>query len=188
MLAVSKTFYFRVAILVAISILPVSKFLPSATAQQTDVASPEWSPILSLLTDNNSTVIEIKWSPENMQPNERITFDLVFKRPPLNTQIDHVNYNFQLLDEDDKVVVTVPNLHTNSGHDTVPVTLEKVGNYKVKIQFLGTGLNPPFSTIRSGNAEASIVVTPEFPLAPAVLATATALIVVLSIRQKLSIR
>ena len=84
------------------------------------------------------------------------------------------------------VVESQTDLHSHIGRDIRQVTFEEMGSFSLVVTILGTGLDPPFDTTRSGTAQMPITVVPEFQLVtPAVLAAATAIdIAVARIRRK----
>jgi hypothetical protein len=51
-------------------------------------------------------------------------------------------------------------IYTHTGNDVQTVTFDKTGNFNLVVTVLGTGINPPFDTARSGTAETAITVAP----------------------------
>jgi hypothetical protein len=144
--------------------------LRSVAAQET---SP--SPPVTLQTNNESVTVLVNWSPQEILPDEEVQFTLDFQHPFSGESLAHVNYDLEIRDEQGNVVESLSGLHTHAGNDVHTVTFNNTGNFRLVATILGTGLDPPFDTTRSGTAEAALVVVPEFPIAPAILAIATGL-------------
>ncbi len=133
-------------------------------------------PMINLQTDNKSVNVEIMPSAGTVSdgaltidPPQRVKFDIRFVDPATNNGIQHVNYNFKVVDANGNVVFERLEVHTDEGTDSIEVDFANTGAFSIDIQVLGTGINKPFDTKHSGNASASISVVPEFPLG--VLAT-----------------
>jgi hypothetical protein len=133
---------------------------------------------MTLMTDNNSMRVSIDWNPREIEPDQGANIILEFLHPFADSELAHVNYNLEILDEDDNVIESMMGLHTHVGADLHTLNFDNIGNFKVVVTVIGTGINPPFDTSRSGTVEASVVVVPEFPIAPIVLAAATGLAVI----------
>ncbi len=133
-------------------------------------------PMITLQTDNKSVNVEIMPSAGTVsdgtltidQP-QKIKFDIKFTDPATNNAIQHVNYNFKVVDANGNVVFERLEAHTDEGTDSIDVDFANTGAFSINIQVLGTGISKPFDTKHSGNASASISVVPEFPVG--VLAT-----------------
>jgi hypothetical protein len=125
-----------------------------------------------LATDNNSMRVSIDWKPEEIEPEQNVDIILGFRHPFADSDLSHVNYDLVILDESGSAVESVSGLHTHNGVDTQTVSFDNTGNFKIRVTVLGTGLSPPFDSSRSGTVETAIVVVPEFPVAPLVLAAA----------------
>ncbi len=151
----------------------------SAAAQETP-SPPSSSPPVTLQTNNESVTVLVNWSPQEIQPGQEVQFTLDFQHPFSGESLSHVNYNFEIMDEQGNIVESMTDLHTHAGNDIQTVTFNDTGNFRLVTTVLGTGLEPPFDTTRSGTAESAIVVVPEFPIAPVVLAAATGLGIALS--------
>ncbi len=149
----------------------------SAAAQETP---PSSSPLVTLQTDNQSVTVLVNWSPQEIQPGQEVQFTLDFQHPFSGESLPHVNYNFEIMDEQGNIVESMTDLHTHIGNDIQTVTFNDTGNFRLVTTILGTGLEPPFDTTRSGTAGSAIMVVPEFPIAPVILAAATGLGIALS--------
>jgi hypothetical protein len=84
-----------------------------------------------------------------------------------------VNYNLEVQDESGNVVESFEGEHTHSGVGAHTVAFDSTGSFKLLVDVIGTGISQPFDTTRSGTAEAAVMVVPEFPVAPVILAVAT---------------
>jgi plastocyanin len=127
--------------------------------------------MLMLKTDNNSTSIEVNLNVGTVSdgmitidPPQKVRFEVKFTDPMSNKAIEHVNYNFKVVDANGNVVFMEDEKHTHEGKDSIEVEFKDTGAYSVQIEVLGTGINKPFDRKYSGNANASISVVPEFPV------------------------
>ena len=145
----------------------------SAAAQESEEMQP-----LTVKTDNNSVNVIIRWSPQEIEPGQKVTFTVDYRDASTDQSLAHVNHDFKVTDESGQVVESATGLHTHSGGDIHTVTFDKTGNFNVAVTILGLGINPPFDTTRSGTAQTAVVVVPEFPVAPFILAAATGLALV----------
>lgn len=159
------------SILATVTLLLVGMAYPLAAAQS------ELSLPLMLKTENESVNVMVDWNPKEIEPGNAVDFSMDFQHPFAGTSLPHVNYNLRILDESGAEVESLTNLHTHIGQDVQTVTFDKTGNFKLMIEIIGTGINPPFDTTRSGTVEAAVMVVPEFPIVPAVMAAATGLAV-----------
>lgn len=157
----------------AIAILLGGTTFPLAFAQ-----TGESSPPLTLTTADNSLAVLAKWTPKEIEPGMKVDVSLEFLHPFAMTPLSHVNYNLTIVDENGVEVESLEGLHSHIGQDVQTVTFDKTGNFKLMIEVLGTGIDPPFDKTRSGTVEAAVMVVPEFPVVPAVLAAATGLAIV----------
>ena len=57
--------------------------------------------------------------------------------------------------EQGNIVESITDLHTHAGNDVQTVTFNDTGNFMLVTAILGTGLEPPFDTTRSGTAESA---------------------------------
>lgn len=159
-------------ILATATLLIAGMAYPLAAAQSDELKLP-----LLLKTENESVNVMVDWNPKEIEPGNEVDISMDFQHPFAGTSLSHVNYNLRILDESGAEVESLTNLHTHIGQDVQTVTFDKTGNFKLMIEIIGTGINPPFDTTRSGTVEAAVMVVPEFPIVPAVMAAATALAV-----------
>ncbi len=159
-------------ILATAAMLVVGMAYPLAAAQSSGLNLP-----LMLKTENNSVNVMVNWNPKEIEPGNKVDFSIEFQQPSTGTPISHVNYNLRIVDESGAEVESLIKLHTHTGQDVQTVTFGKTGDFKLMIEIIGTGLNPPFDTTKSGKVEAALMVVPEFPVVPAVMAVATGLAV-----------
>ncbi|HLG36538.1 MAG TPA: hypothetical protein VI338_00250 [Nitrososphaera sp.] len=152
--------------------------LESADAQESEEMTP-----LTLKTDNDSVNVIVSWRPQEIEPGQEVTFLVNYRDAVSDQPLMHINHDFKITDESGQVIESATGLHTHSGGDIHTVTFSQTGNFKLEVTILGLGLDPPFDTTRSGAAETAIVVVPEFPVAPLILAAATGLALV-SVRLK----
>ena len=80
--------------------------------------------------------------------------------PSSGESLSHVNYNLEAMDGEGNPVESITDLHTYTGNDVQTVTFDKTGSLKLVVTVLGTGINPPFDTARSGAAETAVTVVP----------------------------
>jgi hypothetical protein len=120
----------------------------------------------------------VRWSPQEIEPGQEVTFVVDYRDALTDEPLTHINHDFEIADESGQVIESAPGLHTHSGGDIHTVTFDETGNFNLEVTIIGLGLNPPFDTTRSGTAQTAIVVVPEFPIAPVILAAGTGLALV----------
>jgi hypothetical protein len=124
------------------------------------------SPPVTATTDNESVNVLINWEPREIEPNQDIDFTLDFQDPSSGESIPHVNYNFEIKDENGETIQSMTDLHTHSGSDMQTVTFDTTGRFNLVVTIIGTGINPPFDTTKSGTAQTTIMVGQESTVAP----------------------
>jgi len=97
----------------------------------------------------------VNWD-SNLSPGTKIPFIIDFKHPFNDMNLQHVNYNLQLFDDKGTSVFSMENIHVHMGSDVQNIMIENPGKYTMVITVLGTGINPPFDTTRSGVAKISL--------------------------------
>jgi hypothetical protein len=152
-------------LLVGASLLGFSSVIPTVTATTATATPP-----VTAATDNESVNVLISWEPTEIQPEQDTEFTLDFQDPSSGDSIPHVNYNFEIIDENDgETVESMTDLHTHSGSDEQTVTFDNTGSFNFVVTIIGTGIDPPFDTTQSGTAETIIAVGQEeepSPVAP----------------------
>ncbi len=138
------------------------------------------SPPMIVYTDNNSVRVIVNWSPAEIQPGQNVDLSLEFQSAKAVGDLSHVNYDFEVIDSSGKVIKSVEGVHTHTGIDVQTVKFDNVGDFKLEITVIGLGLSQPFDTSKSGTAQSSIMVVPEFPFALPMLAAAGVIVVLLS--------
>jgi hypothetical protein len=119
----------------------------TATMQQPVTAS----------TDNQSVNVLISWEPAVIELGQDTEFTLDFQDPSSGESIDHVNYNFEIVDQNSgETVESMTDLHTHSGSDEQTVTFDNTGGFNFVVTIIGTGIDPPFDTTQSGTAQTVI--------------------------------
>ncbi|MGH9991992.1 MAG: hypothetical protein ACREBU_11805 [Nitrososphaera sp.] len=146
--------------------------LQAAAAQELQVTPP-----VNAKTDNDSVNVVIDWTPEEIEPGQSVEFSLGFQNPTSGESLAHVNYDVEFMDEAGSVVESVEDVHSHDGSEVHSIIFDSTGNLKMVVTVIGTGLTPPYDTTRSGTTELAIMVVPEFPVAPTILAAATGLII-----------
>lgn len=111
----------------------------------------------TLKTDNGSTEIQINSNDDLVAPDP-ISFFIEFRHPFSSMPLQHVNYDIEVVDSNNITVFTQENLHTHIGQDARDIGFENPGNYEIKIKVLGTGIDPPFDTTRTGTAIVPVTV------------------------------
>jgi hypothetical protein len=140
---------FTLAIMMATSTMaaPAAATTTTATMQQPVTAS----------TDNQSVNVLISWEPAVIEPGQDTEFTLDFQDPSSGESIDHVNYNFEIVDQNSgETVESMTDLHTHSGSDEQTVTFDNTGGFNFVVTIIGTGIDPPFDTTQSGTAQTVI--------------------------------
>ena len=125
----------------------------AATATTTTTPHP-----VTVATDNQSVNVLISWEPMEIEPGQDTEFTLEFQDPSSGESISHVNYNFEIIDQNGGTVQSMTDLHTHSGSDEQAVTFDTAGNFNLVATVIGTGLDPPFDTTQSGTAQTVITV------------------------------
>jgi hypothetical protein len=113
---------------------------------------------VTVATDNQSVNVLISWAPEQIEPGQETDFTLDFQDPSSGESIDHVNYNFEIIDQNGETVQSMTDLHTHSGSDDQTVTFDTAGGFNMVVTVIGTGIDPPFDTTQSGTAQTVIPV------------------------------
>lgn len=152
--------------------------LRSAATQESEEMSP-----LTIKTDNDSVNVIVSWRPQEIEPGQEVTFIVNYRDAITDQPLTHINHDFEITDESGREIESATGLHTHSGGDIHTVTFDQTGNFNLEVTIHGLGIDPPFDTTRSGTAQTAIVVVPEFPVAPVILAAATGLALV-SVRLK----
>ncbi|MEM4338992.1 MAG: plastocyanin/azurin family copper-binding protein [Candidatus Nitrosocaldus sp.] len=134
-------------------------------------APPPETRLITLTTDNNSVKVEVEFSAGTatdsmltVDPPQEVTFNIKFIDPASGKLIEHVNYDFKVIDADGNTVINRPEQHTHTGDASHKVNFASTGAYTIDINVLGTGINKPFDTKFSGKSALSISVVPEFPI------------------------
>ena len=127
----------------------------AAPAAATATITPQ--PV-TVATDNQSVNVLISWEPMEIEPGQDTEFTLEFQDPSSGESISHVNYNFEIIDQNGGAVQSMTDLHTHSGSDEQAVTFDTAGNFNLVAMIIGTGIDPPFDTTQSGTAQTVITV------------------------------
>jgi hypothetical protein len=144
---------FTLAIIAAAGMGSAPAAASSATATTTLSPQP-----VTATTDNQSVNVLISWEPAEIEPGEETAFTLDFQDPSSGDSIPHVNYNFEIIDQNGNPVASMTDLHTHSGSDEQTVTFDNPGSFNLVATIIGTGIDPPFDTIQSGTAQTVIPV------------------------------
>ncbi|MCS6767957.1 MAG: plastocyanin/azurin family copper-binding protein [Candidatus Nitrosocaldus sp.] len=136
-----------------------------------EAAAPPPANLITLSTDNNRVKVEVEFSAGTatdsmltVDPPQEVTFNIRFIDPASGKLIEHVNYDFKVIDANGNAIVNRPEQHTHTGDASHKVNFASTGAYTIDINVLGTGINKPFDTKHSGKSALSISVVPEFPL------------------------
>jgi hypothetical protein len=141
---------FTLAIMMATS----NMVAPPAAATTTTMSQP-----ITVATDNQSVNVLVSWEPMEIEPGQDTEFTLDFQDPSSGESISHVNYNFEIIDQNNgETVQSMTDLHTHSGSDEQTVTFDTTGGFNFVVTIIGTGINPPFDTTQSGTAQTVIPV------------------------------
>jgi hypothetical protein len=140
---------FTLAIMMA-----TSNMVAPPAAATTTITMPQ--PI-TVATDNQSVNVLISWEPTEIEPGQDTDFTLDFQDPSSGESISHVNYNFEIKDQNNgETVQSMTDLHTHSGSDEQTVTFDTTGGFNFIVTIIGTGIDPPFDTTQSGIAQTVI--------------------------------
>jgi hypothetical protein len=127
---------------------------PSVATATTTMPQP-----VTVATDNQSVNVLISWEPMEIEPGQDTEFTLDFQDPSSGESISHVNYNFEIIDQNNgETVQSMTDLHTHSGSDEQTVTFDTTGGFNFVVTIIGTGIDPPFDTTQSGTAQTVIPV------------------------------
>ncbi|HEX6281794.1 MAG TPA: hypothetical protein VFZ67_06155, partial [Nitrososphaera sp.] len=131
----------------------------ATTAATTTIPQP-----VTATTDNQSVNVLISWEPTEIEPGQDTEFTLDFQDPSSGDSIPHVNYNFEIIDQNNgETVQSMTDLHTHSGSDEQTVTFDTTGSFNFVVTIIGTGIDPPFDTTQSGTAQTVITVGQQLP-------------------------
>jgi hypothetical protein len=147
---------FTLAIIMTISTIaaPAAATTTTTTTTATTIPQP-----VTVATDNQSVNVLISWEPMEIEPGQDTEFTLDFQDPSSGESISHVNYNFEIIDQNNsETVQSMTDLHTHSGSDEQTVTFDTAGSFNVVATIIGTGIDPPFDTTQSGTAQTVITV------------------------------
>jgi hypothetical protein len=126
---------------------------PAVATTSTTMSQP-----VTVATDNQSVNVRIGWEPMEIEPGQDTEFTLDFQDPSSGEPISHVNYNFEITDQNGETVQSMTDLHTHSGSDQQTVTFDNPGSFNFVTTIIGTGIDPPFDTTHSGTAQTVITV------------------------------
>ncbi len=139
-------------------IMTISTIAAPAAATTTTTATTTPQPV-TVATDNQSVNVLISWEPMEIEPGQDTEFTLDFQDPSSGESISHVNYNFEIIDQNNgETVQSMTDLHTHSGSDEQTVTFDTAGSFNAVATIIGTGIDPPFDTTQSGTAQTVITV------------------------------
>jgi hypothetical protein len=146
------TALFTLAIIAAAS-------MGSAPAAATTDATTTMPQPVTATTDNQSVNVLVSWEPMEIEPGQGTEFTLDFQDPSSGDSIPHVNYNFEIIDQNNgETVQSMTDLHTHSGTDEQTVAFDTAGSFNLVATIIGTGINLPFDTTQSGTAQTVIPV------------------------------
>ena len=136
--------------------MTISTIAAPAAATTTATTMPQ--PV-TVATDNQSVNVLISWEPMEIEPGQDTEFTLDFQDPSSGESISHVNYNFEIIDQNNgETVQSMTDLHTHSGSDEQTVAFDTAGSFNMVATIIGTGIDPPFDTTQSGTAQTVITV------------------------------
>jgi hypothetical protein len=128
--------------------------IPPAVATTTTLSMAQ--PV-TVTTDNQFVNVLISWEPSEIEPGQDTQFTLNFQDPSTGESIRHVNYNFEIKGKNNGGTIhSMTGLHSHSGTDEQTVTFDTTGSYNLIATIIGTGIDPPFDTTKSGAAQTVI--------------------------------
>jgi hypothetical protein len=143
----------------AIMMVATSTMIAPAVATTTTTSATTQQQPVSVATDNQSVNVLISWEPTAIEPGQDTEFTLDFQDPSTGESISHVNYNFEIRDQNTgEPVQSMTDLHSHSGTDEQTVTFDTTGGFNFVVTIIGTGIDPPFDTTQSGTAQTVIPV------------------------------
>jgi|SRR5688572_4237384 len=155
----NNIYVMQAATLFTLAIITATTMGASPAAATTAAATATTMPQpLTATTDNQSVNVLIGWEPTEIEPGVDTEFTLDFQDPSSGDSIPHVNYNFEIIDQNGNPVESMTDLHTHSGSDEQTVTFDNPGSFNLVATIIGTGIDPPFDTTQSGTAQTVIPV------------------------------
>src|SRR5919112_292698 len=145
------------ATIFTVAIIVMTALAIAAPVAATTTATTTPQPV-TVATDNQSVNVLVSWEPMEIEPGQDTEFTLEFQDPSSGDSISHVNYNFEIRDQNGGTVQSLTDLHTHSGSDEQTVTFDTEGSFNLVATIIGTGINPPFDTTQSGTAQTVITV------------------------------
>jgi hypothetical protein len=142
----------------AATIFTLAILVTSASTMAPPAAATTMPQPVTAATDNQSVNVLISWQPMEIEPGQDTEFTLDFQDPSSGESIPHVNYNFEITDENGETVQSMTDLHTHSGSDEQTVAFDTMGSFNLVATIIGTGIDPPFDTTQSGTAQTVIPV------------------------------
>jgi hypothetical protein len=147
-------------------------------------------PMISIPTDDGSTNVQIFIENAILEGNQLavdqpqvVKFSLRFLDAATGAPIEHVNYNFVIMDAKGNIVHKIHEAHAHDGMSTYSLLFSDTGSFTITIDVEGAGA-PPYDTRYSGSASSTIAVTPEFPLSVMAIMAAVVGIGVVATRLK----
>ncbi|MFQ5969134.1 MAG: hypothetical protein ACE5J2_01380 [Nitrososphaerales archaeon] len=119
------------------------------------------TPPLTGSTTSGFYVVKISWKPEEIRPNEIITFDLLITDKLTNEPVKDLWYDFRIV-KGGELVKLVSRAFTESGEGSHTVEFSSPGTFRVIVNVLGVGKT--FGQIEIDRTEFSLSVIPEFPV------------------------
>ncbi len=153
---------------------------PIPPEEEIDIPKPP----LSQLTRSGGFTIELRWSPELIEPGKPVQMAPILRTAQgqlLSTAI----YNFKVLDEKGNIIHQSEKQLAEGGiGKTEEITFEQGGNYKIIVECTSCrfgGIAPtPTETQFVEQTEFNIIVVPEFPIG-AVIAMASVIAIVIAV-------
>jgi hypothetical protein len=150
------------SIILAATIFTLALIMTASISTSPSVATATTATMpqpVTVATDNQSVNVLISWEPMEIEPGQDTEFTLDFQDPSSGESISHVNYNFEIIDQNNGgTVQSMTDLHTHSGSDEQTVTFDTTGGFNFVVTIIGTGIDPPFDTTQSGTAQTVIPV------------------------------
>src|SRR5919112_5223793 len=132
------------ATIFTVAIIVMTALAIAAPVAATTTATTTPQPV-TVATDNQSVNVLVSWEPMEIEPGEDTEFTLDFQDPSSGESISHVNYNFEIKDQNNgETVQSMTDLHTHSGSDEQTVTFDTTGGFNFIVTIIGTGIDPPF--------------------------------------------
>lgn len=132
-----------------------------------------------MVKGSKSLDVELKISPSNITPDNKINFDVRFLKKGTNQTQEHIDYVFYIKDPKGNERFRTPLTHTNEGEIVIPHVFDSQGTHTVVVEIYGINFTP----IPKEVVEFNINVVPEFPFSVLVILFTSVSMLILLVRK-----